>query len=38
MIQTAYRLGKFAIGKRDDQVGFGVPQADAMVKLLVGVS
>jgi hypothetical protein len=31
-------IGRLATGKRDDQVGFGVPQADAMVKLLLGVS
>jgi subtilisin family serine protease len=38
MIQTSDTLGRFAIGNRDDQVGFGIPQADKMVKLLLGIS
>jgi hypothetical protein len=38
MIQTADTLERFAIGNRYDQVGFGIPQADKMVKLLLGVS
>ncbi len=38
MIQTVDTLGRFAVGGKDEQEGFGIPQADAMVKLLLGIT
>jgi hypothetical protein len=38
MIQTADTIGRVAVGKRDDQVRFGIPEADAFVKLLLGIA